>query len=211
MHIYAFGSVCRGEIDAESDIDLLAIVDRYDDRFDSSIYSIYSYNRLSELWGEGNPFSWHLANEAKIIYSSNGKDFIRDLKSPNEYRKCIEDCKKFYNLYCKAVESISSGGNSLVFEISTIFLAVRNFATCFLLGQHKVGNFSRRSARQMDEKSVQISNKTYKLLERSRILCIRGTGKMIQHNEIESSLDEILSIKQWMENLIDEVSENGRI
>ena len=117
MHIYAFGSVCRGEIDAASDIDLLAIVDRYDDRFDSSVYSIYSYKRLSELWNEGNPFSWYLANEAKIIYSSNGKDFIKDLKSPNEYRKCKEDCKKFYNLYCKAVESISSGGNSLVFEI----------------------------------------------------------------------------------------------
>lgn len=209
MHIYAFGSVCRGEIDAESDIDLLAIVDGYDDRFDSSTYSIYSYNRLVELWREGNPFAWHLANEAKIIYSSNEDDFIKDLGKPNEYRKCKRDCIKFFNLYCKAVDSISSGGNSLIFEMSSIFLAVRNFATCYLLGQYKIGNFSRRSAQQMNEKSLQISNETYRLLERSRILCIRGTGKMIKRNEIEFSLDEFFSIKHWMENLLDEVIENG--
>lgn len=28
MHIYAFGSICRGEIDAASDIDLLAIFEK---------------------------------------------------------------------------------------------------------------------------------------------------------------------------------------
>jgi predicted nucleotidyltransferase len=211
VHIYAFGSVCRGEIDAESDIDILAVVDENDNRFDTAIYSIYSSNRLSELWKKGNPFAWHLASEAKIIYSSDGKDFIKNLGIPSEYRKCKEDCRKFFTLYCKAIASISSGGNSLVFEMSTIFLAIRNFATCFLLGQDKIGNFSRQAALQMGEKSVQISNKTYRLLERSRILCIRGTGEMIQRKEIESSLDEIISIKKWMESLLNEVETNGRI
>jgi len=209
LHIYAFGSVCRGDIDTESDIDLLSIVDGYDDRFDSSTYSIYSYNRLMELWKEGNPFAWHLATEAKIIYSSNGKDFIKDLGEPKEYIKCKQDCIKFFNLYCKAVDSISSGGNSVIFEMSSIFLAVRNFATCYLLGQHKIGNFSRRSALQMNKKSIQISNDTYRILERSRVLCIRGTGKIINRNEFENSWDEIISIKNWMENLLDEVIENG--
>lgn len=211
MHIYAFGSVCRGEIDSESDIDLLAVVNGYDSRFDSSIYSIYSYKRLVELWEEGNPFAWHLANEAKIIYSSNGDDFIKDLGPPNEYRKVKRDCIKFFNLYCKAIDSISSGGNSLIFEMSSIFLAVRNFATCYLLGHCKIENFSRRSAQQMNGKSLQISSEAFRLLERSRILCIRGTGKMIERNDIENSLDEIFSIKQWMENLMGEVTENGRI
>jgi len=209
VHIYAFGSVCRGDIDAESDIDLLSIVDGYDDRFDSSTYSIYSYNRLIELWREGNPFAWHLANEAKIIYSSNGDDFLKNLGKPNEYRKCKQDCIKFFNLYCKAVDSISSGGNSLVFDMSSIFLAVRNFATCYLLGQHKIGNFSRRSALQMNDKSLKISNETYRFLERSRILCVRGTGKMINRNEIDKSLDELISINHWMESLLAEVIENG--
>lgn len=209
MHIYAFGSICRGEIDNKSDIDLLAVVDGYDNRFDLSIYSIYSYRRLSELWQEGNPFAWHLASEAKNIFSSNGEDFIKQLGPPAEYNKCIEDCKKFYNLYCKAVESINSDGKSMVFEMSTIFLAIRNFATCFLLGMEKVGNFSRRSALQMGEKSIQISLDTFDLLERSRILSIRGTGKMIETEKIISSLQEISSIKIWMNGLLAEVDTNG--
>lgn len=209
MHIYAFGSVCRGEIDSKSDIDLLAVVDGYDNRFDLSIYSIYSYNRLSDLWQEGNPFAWHLASEAKIIYSSNGKDFIKQLGLPAEYNKCIEDCRKFYNLYCKAVDSICSGGSSLVFEMSTIFLAIRNFATCFLLGKKQIGNFSRRSALQIGDRSIQISPDTFDLLERSRILSIRGTGKMIEKEEVRSSLEEISSIKIWMNDLLVEVETNG--
>ena len=205
MHIYAFGSVCRGDIDANSDVDLLSIVNGHDERFDSSTYSIYSYERLKELWSEGNPFAWHLANEARIIYSSSGKNFIKDLGEPKEYRKCKQDCIKFYNLYCKAVDSISSGSNSVIFELSSIFLAIRNMATCYLLGIHKIGNFSRQSALKMNKKSLQISDNTYRILERSRFLSIRGTGKIIDRKEIDNSWAEIICIKNWMEKLLDEV------
>lgn len=205
MHIYAFGSVCRGEIDIDSDIDLLAIVDRDDSRFNSDFYSIYSYKRIAELWAEGNPFAWHLATESRMIYSSDKTNYIEKLGLPSAYRRWREDCLKFFNLYCKAIDSIQSGGNSIVFEMSTIFLALRNFATCFLLGKSKVRNFSRRSALQMWEKSLNLSENAYELLERSRILSIRGTGKMIQRKEVESSIDEIKSIRTWMEGLLMEV------
>jgi hypothetical protein len=208
LHIYAFGSVCRGEIDNQSDIDLLAVVESYDDRFDSSIYSIYSYRRLQELWEEGNPFAWHLATEAKIIFSSNGEDFLNQLGHPATYLKCYEDCRKFYNLYCKSIESISCGSCSLVFELSTIFLAIRNFATCFLLGK-QIKNFSRRSALQMDKQSINIHPDAFSLLERSRILSIRGTGNIIKHDEIKYFLDDICSIKTWMNDLLSEVEGNG--
>ena len=57
MHIYAFGSVCRGDVLPSSDIDLLAITEGHDSRFDPNNYSIYSYNRIKELWQEGNPFA----------------------------------------------------------------------------------------------------------------------------------------------------------
>jgi hypothetical protein len=209
LHIYAFGSVCRGEIDSQSDIDLLAVVDGYDDRFDSSIYSIYSYKRLTELWEEGNPFAWHLASEARIIFSSNGEDFLSQLGLPGAYQKCKEDCQKFYSLYCKAIESISCGSSSLVFELSSIFLAIRNFATCFLLGTRQIRNFSRRSALQMDGQSLKIHPDTFKLLERARILSIRGAGPIINKDDLNSSLEDIYSIKIWMTSLLNEVENNG--
>lgn len=202
MHIYAFGSICRGEIDIDSDIDLLAIIDGYDHRFDSDIYSIYSYTRIAELWKEGNPFAWHLATESRMIYASDGINFIEKLGLPSKYRRWREDCQKFFNLYCKAVDSIQSDGNSIVFEMSTIFLALRNFATCFLLGKSQVKNFSRHSASQMGKYSINLSEHAYDLLKRSRLLSIRGMGKMIQREELESSIEEIKSIKTWMENLL---------
>ena len=202
MHIYAFGSICRGEIDTDSDIDLLAIVDGPDRRFNSDTYSVYSYKRITELWAEGNPFAWHLATESRMIYASDKTDYIKELGSPTEYQEWRKDCLKFYNLYCRAVESLQSGGNSIVFEMSTIFLALRNFATCFLLGKNKIRNFSRPSALQMGKNSLDLSADTYELLKRSRILSIRGAGKMIQPEEIESSIDEIKSIKIWMDRLL---------
>jgi len=205
LHIYAFGSVCRGEIDIDSDIDLLAIVDRDYSRFNSDIYSIYSYKRIAELWVEGNPFAWHLAAETRLIYASDKINYIETLGLPSEYRRFREDCLKFFNLYCKSIDSIQSSGNSIVFELSTIFLALRNFATCFLLRKGKVKNFSRRSALQMGKRSVNLSNNTFEILERSRILSIRGSGKMVQRNEVESSIDEIKSIRTWMEGLLMEV------
>ena len=67
MHVYAFGSICRGDVSLTSDIDLLAVVDGYDPRFDPNVFSIYSYNRIEELWAEGNPFAWHLAKESKVV------------------------------------------------------------------------------------------------------------------------------------------------
>lgn len=209
MHIYAFGSLCRGDIDHASDIDLLAIVDGADKRFDPSIFSIYTYGRIKELWDEGNPFAWHLATESRLIYTSDDTDFIKNMGKPSEYRNCKRDCLKFYNLYNKARMAISSGGVSRVFELSTIFLSIRNFATCYSLGMHKTGDFSRQSALHLNSKSLKLSNETYEILERSRILSIRGTGDIIEEEEVKKVISEISIITEWMELLLEEVKNNG--
>src|SRR5437016_1873195 len=111
MHIYAFGSVVRGEISEGSDIDLLAIVDRYDPTFNPETYSIYSYARIKELWAEGNPFAWHLALESRLLVSSDRTDFLRALALPNAYLNGLSDCDKFYDLFVDAARSLSSGTN----------------------------------------------------------------------------------------------------
>ena len=80
MHIYAFGSVCRGDVSPDSDVDLLAIVQGYDPRFSPDDYSIYSYERIRGIWAEGNPFAWHLSIESKLLYSPDGSDFLEALE-----------------------------------------------------------------------------------------------------------------------------------
>jgi len=209
LHIYVFGSLCRGEIDTGSDVDLLAIVNEFDKRLSGDTFSIYSYERIKKLWQEGNPFSWHLYAEAKMIYSTNYKDFIVGLGKPNKYDQCLVDCNKFFYLYCDALDAIKSGSNSQIFEMSTIFLSLRNFATCFLLGTEGNGNFSRRVALQLGNKSVKLSREAFTILEQARILSIRGKGEMITRKSIDNYMDEIMSIQIWMEELLNEVTNDS--
>ncbi len=128
MHIYAFGSVCRGDVRVGSDVDLLALVDGYDPRFDPDTFSVYSYDRARELWREGNPFAWHLFLESTLVFASDDGDFLASLGSPGEYRNCVRDCEKFHDVFCEAYDSIRAGSHSNVFELSTLFLSIRNIA-----------------------------------------------------------------------------------
>jgi hypothetical protein len=211
MHIYAFGSLCRGEVGFESDVDLLAITDGHDARFDRDVFSIYSYKRTRELWAEGNPFAWHLATEAKIVYASDGSDILAEIGKPEHYTKCREDCAKFSTLYFRSVDVLTSSECSRVFELSCIFLAIRNFATCFSLGVANEMNFSRHSAKKMGERSLSISDEAYCLLERSRILCTRGVGLVVGKDELSGCFEEIRRIGVWIKKLEAEIPNDGRV
>lgn len=205
MHIYAFGSLCRGEVDTDSDIDMLAITNSADPRFDPNVFSIYSYRRMQFLWEQGNPFAWHLSIEARIIYASDGIDYLAELGSPARYKTPKTDCLKFKQIYERSYESLGTDRCSHIFELSTIFLAVRNFATCFSLGITNTPIFSRHSAKMLDKNSLNISEASYLLLERSRILCTRASGAMIQYEELDTHLAEIGKISQWMTKLLQDV------
>jgi hypothetical protein len=211
-HIYAFGSVCRGDVSPSSDIDLLALVDGFDPRFDPNSYSVYSYKRINEIWREGNPFAWHLWLEAKLLYSGDGYDALKDLGPPGPYQNCIRDCKKFQSLFYDARASLQSSRTSDIFDLSTVFLGIRNLATCFAIGVLKKPDFSRHSALHLEEWSLRILRASWEVLEKSRILCTRGYG--IKPNETEMSLavGEFSQIENWMTRLVEEAERHaGRI
>lgn len=202
MHIYAFGSVCRGDVSPGSDIDLLAVVQGYEPRFSPDDYSIYSYERIREIWEEGNPFAWHLAIESKLLYSSDESDFLKSLGKPATYRKCLQDCEKFLALFREARASFESQPESKVFDLSMVFLAIRNFATCFSLGTLDKPDFSRSSALRLCERSLLIPQDAYKVLERSRILCTRAIGESITDREARMAFGQFFQIEEWMKTLL---------
>lgn len=208
MHIYAFGSICRGDIQADSDVDLLAVVEGFDSRFGSDTYSIYSYNRLRELWQEGNPFAWHLSLESKLVFSSNDEDYIKSLGPPNHYHNCSRDCHKFHSLFREAIESISTCKTSRVFDLSTIFLSIRNIATCYSLGRTNQPVFSRNSALSLGKLSLDITTEAYEIFLRSRILCTRGRGQKISEQEFQIAEFEFEKIDNWMSILTKQAEEN---
>jgi hypothetical protein len=204
MHIYAFGSLCRGEVSLESDVDLLALVDGHDKRFDPNKYSIYSYGKMSSLWSNGSPFAWHLALESRLLFAFDGVDYLSSLGQPAPYRQYREDCEKFLGVFLAARLSLAESETSSVFDLSTVFLSIRNLATCFSLGVLGRPNFSRHSALALDEEcALRISPDCYRILERSRILCTRSSGADISSRETSGALTEFGLICEWMSILVE--------
>lgn len=198
-HIYAFGSICRGEIDPASDIDLLACLSTPKSEFDPKKFSIYTYKRIRELWLQGNPFSWHLHLESKLIYSSDGSDFLLNLKVPSRYIDAPEDCAKFFILFKESYKSLMQSSNSVIFHLSCMFLAARNFATCYSLGSGKP-MFSRFSPLLIEPK-IPIKKEIFDVYARARILSTRGYGIAISESDVNSAKTSAPIILDWMKEL----------
>jgi Nucleotidyltransferase domain len=211
MHIYAFGSICRGEIRQNSDVDLLVIGGGDSSQYDADVYSIYSYEKIEDLWREGNPFAWHLSLESRLLFSSNQEDFLQSLGTPAPYRYCGRDCERFLALFRDARASLAAGSNSRVFDLSTIFLSIRNIATCFALGVTGQPDFSRSSALRLGVDSISVSPKSYQILERARILCTRGNGEQITDEEFDSTLPQLERVYDWMSKLVERAKEHERV
>lgn len=199
MHIYAFGSVCRGEIDRGSDIDLLACVDGPAPHIDTEKYSVYQYERLKALWEEGNPFAWHLHLESKLLFASDGTDYLKGLGAPAAYTQGDEDCEKFRVLFERSFEALSQSSNSATFHLSCIFLALRNFATCHSLSLG-VPIFSRRSPLLISP-SLDVGSEVFSILTRARLLSTRGYGEPIMPNEVEAAIKAVCIVPRWMQAL----------
>lgn len=205
MYIYLFGSLCRGEIDEFSDIDLLAIIgsdENINTQLDTQKFSIYKEKRMAEIWKEGNPFAWHLFQESKLIYSDNGEDIMRNWGEPSPYTNMESDLKKFSTLFYDSLESINSSEHSDIFDLSMLFLSIRNFASCYSLGALNKFNFSRKSALNLKTNKLKISNESFSILERARILSTRGSGKLITDLEKKIVLKETDTVSDWFQLIL---------
>ncbi|MGE8174998.1 nucleotidyltransferase domain-containing protein [Pseudomonas fluorescens] len=199
MHIYAFGSICRGEMDLGSDVDLLACVDGPAEQIDHEKYSVYRYERIQALWKEGNPFAWHLHLESRLLFSPDGTDFLCDLGKPARYVADAGDCTKFQELFDRSYRELRQSSNSATFHLSCIFLAIRNFATCHSLSLG-LPIFSRTSP-LMVRPNLDIDPLAFSILTRARLLSTRGYGENITHEEVVTATKAVAIVPCWMEAL----------
>ncbi|MDN3521153.1 nucleotidyltransferase domain-containing protein [Halomonas ramblicola] len=209
MHIYAFGSICRGDISVDSDIDLLALVEGRDSRINPDKFSIYSYARIRELWELGNAFAWHLSLESRLVYSADGSDFLKSLGEPSNYTEGAADCSKFRNIFDSSFRSIKKGSPSLVFELSTIFLALRNISTCYSLARMNIPTFGRDSARRLGPRSLNIDDDVYYLLMQARLLSTRGVGESVSEIDLTVVIPELERCRSWIDEICHEVNIDG--
>lgn len=210
MYFYIFGSACRGELDKNSDIDMLAIHNEKEsfNHLDGNKLSIYSEEKIKNIWIEGNPFAWHLYYESKLVYSSQNNDFLKTLGIPSTYINGLSDCKKFLNILDNSALSASQDKYSLVFDFSTIFLCIRNIATCYSL-HFNTPNFSRDSALKLDKNALTISVDVYKILKNCRLANTRGMNIFLNDSEINLVIHELESIQVWAKRLIELVKNDS--
>lgn len=201
-HLYAFRSLCRGELDELSDVDLLCCVETQEQAriIDSGRFSVYTRERIRELWREGNPFAWHLHLESRLLFASDGVDFIRELGRPQEYMNVEGDCARFMRLLEESFQFLSTTTDSQVFRLSCIFLATRNFATCysFSLGRPI---FSRMSPLLVNV-PVPLSADVFSILVRARVLSTRGIGNALTDGEVSIAKRICPQIHDWMRSIM---------
>lgn len=203
MHIYVFGSLCRGELDNKSDIDVLIISDeKFGPEYNK--FSVYSYEKIRELWLDGNPFAWHLYLESKLVFSSEENDFLRELGEPSKYSNIRNDFYKFKEIYTNSLKSLELKFNR-VFNLSCIFLAIRNISTCYSLYLGKAV-FSRRSMLKINP-SINIPMDVIETLEKCRILSTRGIGDDLNKFELENVISHIDSIDKWLDKIERNINE----
>lgn len=201
---YAFGSICRGEIDRSSDIDLLACLSSPNANIDTEKFSVYQHDRLTQLWQKGNPFAWHLHLESRLLFTSNGEDFIRSLGMPAPYADAVVDCHKFERLFTESLKQISTTNISATFNLSCMFLAIRNFATCYSLSRGKP-IFSRKSPLMIDT-PLEVAEAAFCTFSRARVLSTRGIGEPLLDADVRRALEAAPSISLWMSKLLIEVN-----
>lgn len=204
-HFYAFGSICRGEVDRYSDVDLLACITGPNSDIDAQKFSVYGHDRLQSLWIEGNPFAWHLHLESRLLFSSNGEDFLTSLGPPARYTAGTADCNKFARLFSESLDQLSETRNSSTFNLSCMFLATRNFATCYSLSRGRP-IFSRQSPLIVDA-PLKIEPDAFGVLSRARVLSTRGIGEPLSEADVMLALQAAPHIGDWMSRLLVEVTQ----
>ena len=117
---------------------------------------------------------------------------------PNNYKNITIDFEKFKTIYIESVNNFMKGKN-IVFNLSCIFLALRNISTCYSLACNKP-IFSRRSPLLIDH-PIQIEKSIFHILESARILSTRGIGERINQEMILKVKNNIKYIDIWIVNM----------
>lgn len=139
--VILFGSVARGDNDAASDIDVLAIVESRSGRVDDELVrqhlpvslhdthpdiSWYGSDRFREMSADGQLFCWHVYLDGMALYDPVG--YVQDLGEPAPYKNMIADIDAFMAIAEGVEPQIQASQFNAVYELGVLYVCVRNVA-----------------------------------------------------------------------------------
>ncbi|SEM37763.1 nucleotidyltransferase domain-containing protein [Halomonas caseinilytica] len=195
MWLYIFGSVVRGELDRQSDVDMLAVLE--DKSAQGSLpntFLVYSKMELTECFERGDLFSHHLAAESRLVYSFDGSDVIRELGMPAPYQTSADDFECFCDILEEALRQLRSGSNCSVFEHGLLYMALRDVAMILSYRERERPIFSKYAPYRVDPK-LKLDLAKYESIKSCRAASTRGPVA----GELKAlSRDDLNTIDDWV-------------
>ncbi len=200
---YVFGSVCRGEPDTGSDIDILVITDEQQAKRElPASWSIYSPRRLQNLFARGTLFAWHLHQEAVPIWPRRNPTFLKRLGKPSPYLRGAAEIEDLIAVLGSAISRLNAGAPSAVYEFGLIALACRDSAMAaapILTGKF---DFSRHAPLHLPTSKFPLSRRSFDYLLNCRRATTRG-GKFRRNHKIERHVQSLApDLRNWALNLL---------
>ena len=155
---YIFGSVGRGQADALSDLDILAVVENNLGKvaeldviklvplqFASLKPSIswYGAARVAEMFQNGELFAWHLSRETVSLFDPN--KFLQTLGTPAPYKECLADVRSFRAILSGIPPQVQQSAVNAAYEAGLVYVCLRNIAMAASWELCEAPDFSRYS------------------------------------------------------------------
>jgi hypothetical protein len=208
--LYVFGSAASGEVDSESDLDVLVVLDDQErgGHFPPS-WSVYSRSRVQNLYKLGTLFAWHLHLGAVKIFPRSAKGWISELGEPSPYSAAENEIGALIEIGADAVSELKNGTPSNVFELGIMYLVSRDIAMAasqIVLGAF---TFSRFAPFQFKNPMFPLELAEYQY----GMSCRRATtrGLQIARNFLteEILIESIDSLMSWWRAVLVEVRHAG--
>ncbi len=115
---------------------------------------------------------------------------------------CKSDLLKFKKLFEDSTASINKDDFSIIFDLAMIFLAIRNFATCYSLGSYKKPIFSRATFEKLHDYPLKLDDEIKELLMMSRISSTRGLEYSIENKSLSLLKLNLDKIENWFNEIL---------
>lgn len=205
---YAFGSLCRGEPDAGSDVDILVITDQTNaTRKIPNSWSKYSPKRVRELFARGTLFAWHLYLEAVPLWPRNGQGFLQRVGPPKHYKNARREITDLRRILVGALTELNRGTPSEVYECGLIALACRDIAMAASLTINGSFNFSRYAPLRFKQMPFPLTKAKWNYLLACRRATTRG-GSFRRNRRVERHIvSEPDNLLNWSSKILDTITQ----